>query len=270
MLCSICNSPANHIFKARILLKHDVSYFSCPACGFLQTEEPYWLGEAYRQTLNDEDTGALQRNWYFAGVVSSVIFTLFDRRGRFLDFGGGHGVFTRLMRDKGFDFFWHDPKGQNIFARGFEYCPSNGPVELLTCIECFEHFVQPKKELETILGISSNVFFATQLLPSPVPKPEEWDYYGLTHGQHIAFYSIKTLRYLAEVYGLQVYSNGRNIHLLTKNKIANWKFQESINPGMLKRLKIKSAMKSRFQADYEHIVRTKNAALKQTHSKQMP
>ena len=259
MLCAVCNSPANQIFKARILSKYEVMYFSCPACGFLQTEEPYWLPEAYQHTLNDEDTSVLQRNWYFADVVSSVLFKLFDRRGKFLDFGGGHGVFTRLMRDKGFDFYWRDPNGENIFARGFEYGSGNSPVELLTCIECFEHFVRPKKELETMLGISSNIFFATQILPSPVPEPDAWDYYGLTHGQHIAFYSMKTLHYLAQSYGLHVYSNGVNIHLFTKKSFGNFQFRKAINPGVLQRLRIKSAMKSRFHADYEHIVRTKNA-----------
>ncbi len=38
----------------------------------------------------------------------------------FLDYAGGYGVFTRLMRDIGFDFYWHDPYTQNLFANGFE------------------------------------------------------------------------------------------------------------------------------------------------------
>jgi hypothetical protein len=259
MLCSICNSPARPAFSARILAKYDVSYFSCPECGFLHTEKPYWLDEAYRHTLNDEDTSVLRRNWYFADIVSSLIFSLFNRKGRFIDFGGGHGVLTRLMRDKGFDFYWHDPNGENIFARGFEYNQSTGPAELLTCMECFEHFVDPRKEIETMLGISSNIFFSTQLLPSPVPEPDAWDYYGLTHGQHIAFYSMKTLRHLARSFGLHMYSNGTNMHLFTKNEFGNWKFRRALHPGVLQRLKIRSAMKCRFQADFEHIVRTKNA-----------
>jgi hypothetical protein len=261
MLCSICNTLSRPAFSAKILSKYDISYFACPECGLLQTEKPFWLEEAYRHTLNDEDTSVLQRNWYFADVASSLLFTFFDRNGKFLDFGGGHGVFTRLMRDRGFDFYWRDPNGKNIFARGFEYTAGTVPVELVTCIECFEHFAKPKKELETMLGISSNILFATQLLPSPVPNPAEWDYYGLTHGQHIAFYSLNTLRYLAEVYGLKVYSNGVNIHLLTKKNLRTIQFRKAVTPGILKRLRIKSAMGSRSQTDFEHIVRTKNKAL---------
>lgn len=261
MLCAVCNSSVHEIFKADILSKYHVTYYCCSVCGFVQTEEPYWLAEAYQHTINDEDTMVLQRNWYFADVVSSVLFSLFNRQGGFLDFGGGHGVFARLMRDKGFDFYWHDPKAKNIFSRGFEYAPEKGAVELITCIECFEHFSQPKKELETMLGISSNVFFTTQLLPSPVPKPEEWEYYGLTHGQHIAFYSMKTLRYLANLYGLYVYTNGVNMHLFTKKTVGNYKFRKAIHPGVLQRLRIKKAMKSRFQTDYEYIVRKKKGKL---------
>jgi hypothetical protein len=257
MQCSICGSTAQPVFNALVLARYDVAYFSCPACGFVQTEEPYWLPEAYRHTINDEDTGVLQRNWYFADVVSSVIFSLFDRTGRFLDFGGGHGVFTRLMRDKGFDFFWSDPHGENLFARGFEYVPASGPIELLTSIECFEHFVRPRKELETMLEISSNIFFATQIVPSPVPIPAAWDYYAPTHGQHISFYSVNTLKHLADRYGLNFYTNSVNMHLFTKKKVKNINFRRAIHPGMVRRFRIKMAMRSRFQTDYNLIVQSK-------------
>lgn len=257
MLCSICNTITNPVFNAKILLRYDVRFFSCPTCGFVQTEKPYWLPEAYRHTLNDEDTMVLQRNWYYADVVASVLFSLFDRKGKFLDFGGGHGVLTRLMRDKGFDFYWHDPNGDNIFARGFEYRETLRPIELLTSIECFEHFADPGKELETMLGISSNIFFVTQLLPAPIPQPDKWDYYGLTHGQHISFYSVTTLRYLAQQYGLHVYTNGTNIHLFTKKSLRSMQFRRAIHPGAYRRLAIKTKMGTLYKSDYRFIVQKK-------------
>ncbi len=38
-----------------------------------------------------------------------------------MDFGAGHGVFVRMMRDKGFDFFWNDIYCKNLYAKDFEY-----------------------------------------------------------------------------------------------------------------------------------------------------
>jgi len=43
--------------------------------------------------------------------------------------------------------------------------------------------------------------------------PDAWWYYGLHHGQHIGFYRLKTLQYLAEKYGKALYTNGKSCHL---------------------------------------------------------
>ena len=96
---------------------------------------------------------------------------------------------------------------------------------MVTSFEAFEHFVEPIKNIERMLRFSDNIFFSTNILPSPVPKPEEWWYYGLEHGQHISFYSLKTLNYLARKYGMNLCSKGKNFNLLTKSKnINNGKF----------------------------------------------
>ena len=110
----------------------------------------------------------------------------------FLDYAGGYGVFTRLMRDIGFDFYWHDPYTQNLFANGFEDdLKSNSKFELLTAFEVFEHLVNPKEELEKMLRFSDTIVFSTELMPQEIPDPEEWWYYGFNHGQHISFYTRK-------------------------------------------------------------------------------
>jgi hypothetical protein len=257
MRCSICGSPSEHVFTAKILSKHDAEYFSCHNCGFLQTQEPFWLPEAYRHTLNSEDTMVMQRNQYYADVAASLIFSRFNYKGKFLDFGGGHGVFVRLMRDKGFDFYWSDPHADNIFAQGFEFGEQQRPIELLTCIECFEHFTDPIKELETMLAESSNIFFTTQILPSPVPRPDAWDYYAPTHGQHISFYSIKTLEYIAARYGLHLYTNSAYMHLFTKKKIGKIGFWRATHPGPFRRIRLKNSLDSKYQKDFEDIVQKK-------------
>lgn len=216
--CKICKSKTTEYFEAQILSKYLIAYYYCNTCGFLQTEEPFWLREAYDESITLPDTGGLLRSLSLAEITSVLICFNFDRTARYLDFAGGYGVFTRRMRDIGFDFYWQDRYSPNLFARGFEYTPDLGKIELITSFESFEHFSEPLKEIESMFTFSKNIVFTTDLLPDPVPGPEDWYYYGLQHGQHISFYSKKTLRYIADKYGLNLYYVPP-IHILTPKTI---------------------------------------------------
>lgn len=221
MICKICNSNAQQVFTSKILRKYEVKYFKCNNCGYLFTEDPFWLDEAYSRSINLSDTGLLDRNIYFSKVLSVLIYFCFNKNGSFLDYAGGYGVFTRLMRDIGFDFYWHDPYTKNLFANGFEKdLKSNSRFELLTAFEVFEHLVNPKEELEKMLGFSSTIIYSTELMPQEVPDPKEWWYYGFNHGQHISFYTEKTLNTLANQFKLNYY-NVDEIHILTKREFNN-------------------------------------------------
>lgn len=100
-----------------------------------------------------------------------------------------------------------------------------GGIELITSFEAFEHFDKPIEEIENMLKISKNILFSTELYGDTVPNTEEWGYYGLNHGQHISFYSIKTLQYIAQQYNLNLYTNGTTLHLLTEKKLNNFLFR---------------------------------------------
>lgn len=225
MTCKICNQDNESIFTSKILNKYDIKYFYCPHCGFLQTEEPYWIEEAYAESINVTDTGIMRRNLSLSRKVSILLYFFFKKDRKFVDFAGGYGIFTRLMRDIGFDFSWYDPYTTNLVARGFEYSDKEeDKIELLTSFESFEHFANPLDEIEKMLVISKNILFSTNILPSVIPKPEEWWYYGLEHGQHISFYSKDTLEFIAKKYKLNLYTNGNGIHLLTEKKLNNKMF----------------------------------------------
>jgi len=222
MTCKICNQKAKQIFTAQILNKYDIKYFHCKNCGFLQTEEPYWLHDAYAESINISDTGYMQRNLILSQQSTILLALFFDKNKVFLDYAGGYGVFVRLMRDVGFDFYWDDKYTTNLFARGFEY--NKQPIEAITTFESFEHFVNPLEEIEKMLMFSKNIIFSTELLPQPIPNPEAWWYYGLEHGQHISFYSIKTFQFIAKKYNLN-YSKLGGLHLLTEQKVSNLKLK---------------------------------------------
>jgi len=120
------------------------------------------------------------------------------------------------MRDCGFDFYWNDPYAENVFARGFEFNASQkSEVEVVTAFECFEHFTDPIREMERMLSISQSVLFSTVPFVSGTPNPDTWEYYSFSHGQHISFYSLKTLRYIADKFKMHFYTNGKSFHFIT-------------------------------------------------------
>jgi hypothetical protein len=224
--CKICASLSREHFRARILGKYDVTYYYCDSCGFLQTEEPYWLNESYKDSLTTSDTGSLLRSLSLAEILSVILYFFFDESFCYLDYAGGYGLFTRRMRDIGFDFYWRDRYSPNLLAKGFEYTEATGRVELITSFESFEHFGDPLAEIERMLLISRNIIFTTELLPHPPPKPDEWYYYGLHHGQHISFYSVQTLTFIANKYGLQLYT-AYPVYILS---------EKALQPAMMKML----------------------------------
>jgi hypothetical protein len=210
----------NRIFSTKILNKYDVEYFQCPECLFIQTENSYWLDEAYSSAITLLDTGYVSRNMRYLSRVASLIELFFDKKKEFLDFAGGYGIFVRLMRDKGFRFFWQDAYCENLFARGFDYTANkDSKFELITAFEVFEHLNNPIDTLEFLLSYSNNILFSTELQPDSTLTPENWNYFAPESGQHIAFYHLKTLETIAQKYNMNLYSNGKTLHLFTRKKI---------------------------------------------------
>lgn len=198
-----------------MLKKHLVQYFRCERCGFIQTEEPYWLEEAYSTAIASQDVGIMQRNLMNCQVTAAVLNLLFPGVSSAMDFGAGHGVLVRLMRDKGFNFFWSDLHATNDYARGFE-CQQGATFDFLTAFEVLEHFANPLLDISALMNLSENVFVSTCLVPKPAPGLSDWWYYAPTSGQHVSFYTTESLRLLAAQFGRNLLSIGQ-YHLFTKD-----------------------------------------------------
>lgn len=218
MKCRLCNTDCEEKYHSIILNKYKIGYYLCPKCKILQTENPYWLKEAYNKPINDTDIGLVSRNVTLAMRTAFLLYFLFNRGGKYLDYGGGYGLFVRLMRDKGFDFYWDDPYTKNIFAQGFEY-NSKQRIEAITAFELFEHLTSPSEEIIKMLKISDTIIFSTNLIKLDKDTPENWWYFAREHGQHIAFYSLDTLKFISKRYKLNLYTNGSTYHILTKRKL---------------------------------------------------
>lgn len=219
--CAICSSTMEKLFSAKVLAHYEVDYFHCTDCELIQTEQPYWLDVAYDSAITDLDVGLVQRNLKLSEIVSLIIDRYFDGRKRFLDFAGGYGLFVRLMRDKGFDFHHHDKFCQNLFANFFSMSDLDDAArkfELVTAFEFFEHVADPIMYFEQILGLSDTVLFTTELAPKHINSADDWWYFTPETGQHISFYSRRSLAILAQKMNACFCTDGARLHAITRNK----------------------------------------------------
>lgn len=253
MNCKICGANSKFFANAELLRKYAVSYFICENCGFVQTEEPYWLSEAYSQPINRNDVGIVDRNIRLAKISKAIISILFNPQSKFIDYGGGFGLFVRLMRDAGFDFYHHDKYCENIFAQDFEAEPDKDSYELLTAFEVFEHLANPLEGIEQMLAFSKNILFTTEILPSNNPKPGEWWYYIPEYGQHISFYTIESLSVIARKFSMKLYTNGSSLHLLTGNNFSPLIFKLLFRHRVVAFLNLVLSRESLIPADFRKI-----------------
>jgi hypothetical protein len=215
--CKVCDGVSLFFGETDVLKKHRVRYFRCEGCGFIQTETPYWLEEAYSSAIAGQDVGVMQRNLINREVTSAVLNLLFPKVSNCVDFGGGHGILVRLMRDRGFNFFWSDLHAANDYAKGFD-CQPGLTYDFLTAFEVLEHFVNPVSDLSKLMVISENIFVTTCLVPEPTPGLLDWWYYVPTSGQHVSFYTKKSLALLAARFERHVLSIGP-YHLFSKRPL---------------------------------------------------
>lgn len=224
--CNVCGMPTSPFARTTVLNRHQVQYYCCDSCGFVQTETPFWLDEAYERAITSSDIGLVSRNVQTAVTTRAVIRSMFNGQGRFVDYGGGWGVFVRLMRDTGYDFYRFDQYAENIFAQGFDLPDeTSGDFELLTAYEVFEHLVHPREEIARMLALSKSILFSTRLISTPPPKPDAWWYYGCEHGQHVSLFSRKALETIARAHQLNFVTNGASIHMFTPRRISSRLFR---------------------------------------------
>ncbi len=267
MNCRICHSVSTKISEKRLLQKYAVSYFRCSACRFIQTEDPYWLKEAYENVITSLDIGLVSRNLYLRETIPPVIDAFFDPSRPMIDYGGGYGLFVRLMRDLGYNFYRQDIYCDNLFAKHFDLADSpEKHFHLLTAFEVFEHLPDPMNEIEMMFSFADNIVFSTELSPEKIEDFDSWWYVAPETGQHISFYSVESLQFIAKKFNKHLYSNGNNLHVLSSseqdrakvNKVLPGIVPESFLGKVKRRLAGPGGRKSLLQSDYEAILKILN------------
>ena len=216
--CAACTSEMTFFDRAVVMHAHDAEFYRCATCGLIAVPEPSWLEAAYSDPIYTGDTGLLRRCRIQTRLTAAVISCEGLRGGRFLDWAGGYGVFTRMMRDRGHDYYTWDGYADNVLAQGFDGDPTH-TYSLVTAFEVFEHLVDPIVELKELAANNDHILLSTQLQPATPPRPAEWWYYQLESGQHIALHTRSSLEMLARRLNYDLLTNGEQYHLFHRRPV---------------------------------------------------
>ena len=176
-------------------------------CHSLQTEEPFWLNEAYGEDAEKYDTGKASRTLEnFLNLPSLFNLLKIESDVPSVDWGGGGGLLTRLLRDVGYNFYCYDLHLKSEFAQGFQWKKQASKVQVVTAFEVVEHFSNPSIEWKKIFALKPEfVICSTEIYRN---QREEWFYLSHLNGQHIFFYSEIALAIIAESFAYTVYNIG--------------------------------------------------------------
>lgn len=269
--CRLCGSNGHKYMEAK-LFNRDVAYYCCDRCELVYTEEPDWLEKAYAESISVLDTGILSRNIRLVNQLTIILSLIDDERDtlwdifpfywilrckpyteRIMDYGGGYGIFVRMMRDRGFDCFWTDKYSKNLFAKGFE--SDNGKsYNVVTAFELLEHFVDLENEFRNLFNERGTNYFIFSTLDYGAKPPERnWWYYLFETGQHVCFYNQKTFEFIAKKYGLVYYRLTGELHIFSRKSIPIKRITKALKFSILSVLLSKIFYKSKTISDHNEL-----------------
>lgn len=200
---------------------YEVAYYECTGCRSLQTEQPYWLDQAYRTQDLTIDIGRAQRNVLNSMLCAYILEHLGVRNEEpCLDWGAAEGLYVRLMRDRGFNYFCYDKYRQPLYVS--EHFSVGTPTAVapvvLTAIDVFEHLAEPAQELAGIFALKPRIVLFTQECYNE--QKDDWWYLAPLCGQHVFFYSQAGLEWIANRFRYR-YISLSSLHAFVADEVWN-------------------------------------------------
>jgi SAM-dependent methyltransferase len=204
-----------------------VYYYLCSNCGFCFAPEfsDWTLDEFSKKIYNDQyiDVDPDYISVRPQGNANNLIKTFKGKEQpiRHLDYGGGNGMLSDLLKQAGWQSSCYDP-----FVNTDVDIATLGKFNLITAFEVFEHVPDVNdlmSRLNSLLDNDGIVMFSTLISDGQI-KPNQrisWWYASPRNG-HISLFSQNSLATLAKKYNFNVGSFSPGMHMLFRDNIPEW------------------------------------------------
>lgn len=194
-----------------------VYYALCGRCGHCFAPQMMsWHQDSFSRLVYNEQYADIDLDYLSVRPAGNarMLNTLLGGRAnaiRHLDYGGGNGLLSDLLRQSGWDSVSYDPFVQKsldaTFLRSFD---------LITAFEVFEHVANPKAMMDslmTLINESGLLLFSTLVSDGEIaPRTRISWWYAAPRNGHISLFSKESLRCLATQYNLNLLSSGPGLH----------------------------------------------------------
>lgn len=193
-----------------------VAYVMCDACRFCFAPELHrWPVGEFKKKIYNADYAQVDPDYLSKRPENNaaMLHGLFTASGiSHLDYGGGSGVLSRTLVDRGWNSQTYDP-----FVDPDVHVDRLGRFDLVTAFEVFEHVPDIGKlfaDLQAVLKPDGLLLFSTLLSDGQIEpgKPLHWWYAGPRNG-HISLFSAESMRICMQQRGLNFASASSNLHV---------------------------------------------------------
>ena len=153
------------------------------------------------------------------GLLSSK-FGKYKKEFSHLDYGGGDGHLSSLMKADSFDSTSYD-----VFVDTFDIAKLGQKFDLITAFEVFEHHPSPNqliRELCQLLAPNGMILFSTILSDGNIVENKRLNwFYASPRNGHISLFAKPTLEFLARKFGFNHASDWFQYHIFFKD-VPRW------------------------------------------------
>ena len=203
-----------------------VSYLRCGNCGFTFAPELCaWTLEEFEARIYNADYALVDPDYLDVRPRANAasLVPMLGERGRtirHLDFGGGNGKLSGLLREANWQSTSYDPFVDRDVAP-----ETLGRFDLITAFEVFEHVPDVQRLMTTLTSLLAPdgvVLFSTMASDGHLHPGQRigW-WYAAPRNGHISLYTRKSLDILAQKHGLKFGSFNEGFHAYFR-EIPDW------------------------------------------------